>query len=267
VSTSTIGPLLKSWRARRSRSQLDLAIDVGVSPRHLSFVETGRSKPSPELVLAIAAHLDVPLRERNTMLLAAGYAPRFTSAPLDDQSMTVITSAVRRLLAAHDPYPGIVLDRHWNVVEANIAAGQLLGTIPQRLCEPPVNLFRISLHPEGLAAFTTNIDEWGSYLLRELDRLIAVSFDPLLVELRHEIDEYPNVRHIRAVQRKASMQSRTQNLVITCDLNLGGMELSLFTTLTAFGTPQDVTIDELLIELFFPADEPTERALRAGSAN
>jgi transcriptional regulator with XRE-family HTH domain len=265
VPTTTIGPLLKSWRAKRSRSQLDLAFDVGVSPRHLSFVETGRSRPSPELVLAIAARLDVPLRERNTMLLAAGYAPRFTSAPLDDRSMTVITSALHRLLAAHDPYPGIVLDRHWNVVEANTAAGRMLAAIPRQLREPDVNLFRVSLHPKGLAAFTTNIDEWGSYLLRELDRLITVNTDAVLVELRNEIDEYPNVQRIRAEQRRSSLQSRTQNLVITCDLNLGGQELSLFTTLTAFGTPQDITLDELVIELFFPADQPTEQALRAAS--
>lgn len=266
-ATTTIGPLLKTWRTKRSRSQLALAIDVGVSPRHLSFVETGRSKPSPELVLALAEHLDVPLRDRNTMLLAAGYAPRFTSAPLDDRSMTAISAAMRRLLHAHDPYPGIVLDRHWNVVEANLAARRLLATVPADLCDPTVNLFRVSLHPDGLAGFTTNIDVWGAYMLHQLDRLVSVSDDPVLINLRAEIDSYPNMVTIRAnLQRHSVPDPPARNLVVTCDLNLAGEVMSLFTTLTAFGTPLDITVEELTIELFFPADDTTEHLLRSGPA-
>jgi transcriptional regulator with XRE-family HTH domain len=157
------GPLLREWRDRRRRSQLDLSLDVGVSTRHLSFVETGRAKPSPELVLAIAEHLDVPLRERNTLLMAAGFAPRFHETPLDAPDMERMTRSLQRMLDAHHPFPGVVLDRQWNVVLTNMAAAVLASGLPQALVGPPLNIFRVSLHPDGLAARTLNFDEWGSY--------------------------------------------------------------------------------------------------------
>lgn len=257
MAAATIGDLLRTWRTRRSCSQMALALDAGVSTRHLSFVETGRSKPSPELVLALAERLDVPLRERNTMLLAAGYAPRFTSHPLDDEAMAVIRSSLERVLDAHDPFPGLVLDKYWNIVMANRAASRLLELLPAELRHEPVNLFRASLHPDGLARYTTNFDHWGTYLLRQLDRLAVRFGDDDLRALRSTIESYPNVG---ALARKPPRASDT-DLVISCALDLLGQRLELFTTLTTFGSPLDVTLDELLIELFFPADPATERAL------
>ncbi len=260
VPATSIGPLLKTWRSKRAVSQLELAINAGVSPRHLSFVETGRAKPSPELVLALAAHLDVPLRDRNTLLLAAGYAPRFSNVPLDSDAMTAITASLRRLLDAHDPFPGVILDLCWNVVHANNAATRLLSMLPSDLVEPPpVNMFRASLHPDGLAAVTTNFDTWGDYLLRQLDRA-AASNTPALTELQAEIASYPNVAELRAGRPKHDQMPN--DLVLTCNMNLGGHAISLFTTLTTFGTPHDITLDELVIELFFPADHTTEQHLR-----
>ena len=154
VATRTVGPLVRDWRTRRRRSQMDLALEVGVSPRHLSFVETGRSRPSPELLLAVADRLEVPLRERNALLLAAGYAPRYPQTSLDDGSMARVRATLQRLLAAHDPYPGVVIDRAWNVVMVNSAAGLLVRDLPPTLLGPPLNVFRVCLHPDGLAART-----------------------------------------------------------------------------------------------------------------
>ena len=266
VTTRGVGVLLKEWRARRARSQLDLAHEVGVSPRHLSFVETGRSRPSPELVLALAEHLDVPLRERNTLLLAAGFAPRFHERPLADPDMVNVTRSLQRLLDTHDPYPGVVLDRQWNVVLANRAAGTLVGLLPPELATPPINIFRVSLHPDGLAAHTRNFDEWATYLLDQLHRLVAVADDPGLRALETEIAAYPNVMALRD-RTDWTDAGAGPDLLIPCRLDVNGAELSLFTTLTAFGTPQDITLDELAVELFFPADEATERRLRAAASD
>lgn len=262
MPAATIGELLKTWRARRSCSQMALALDVGVSTRHLSFVETGRSKPSPELVLALAHHLEVPLRDRNNMLLAAGYAPRYTNHALDDGETRMIKNALDRILQAHDPFPGLVLDRHWNIVLANAAAQQMIALLPPELRDDePVNLFRASLHPDGLARFTTNFDQWCPYLRRQLDRIAFQYGDEHSTALTREIERYPNV----AALDSYTNGTHADDLVITCDLDILGQRLSLFTTLTTFGSPRDVTVDELLIELFFPADTATESALRAAS--
>ncbi len=159
MTNAAVGELVRDWRTRRRRSQLDLSIDVGVSTRHLSFVETGRSRPSPELILAIAHHLEVPLRERNTMLLAGGYAPRYTQRSLDDASMKSVRASIQRLRDAHDPYPGVAIDRAWNVVVANQAGIALSSGLPAHLAGPPTNIYRVSLHPDGMAARTTNFTE------------------------------------------------------------------------------------------------------------
>jgi len=259
MPSATIGELLKTWRARRSCSQMSLALDAGVSTRHLSFVETGRSKPSPELVLSLADHLDVPLRDRNHMLLAAGYAPRYSNHPLDAEEAEMIRHALERILTAHDPFPGLVLDRQWNIVLANDAAQRLVALLPPELQAEPVNLFRASLHPDGLARFTTNFEQWCPYLRRQLDRLVFQFGDESLAELSREIEAYSNVVALASGHGGAA----EEDLVITCELDLFGQDLSLFTTLTTFGSPRDVTLDELLIELFFPADAATEAALRA----
>ena len=258
-----VGELLRDWRHRRRRSQLDLALDVGVSARHLSFVETGRSRPSPELVLALAEHLEVPLRGRNAMLLAAGYAPRYPQTPLDDSTMRHVWASLQRMLDAHHPYPGVVIDRQWNVVLANQAAQLLTAGLPSRVLEPKLNVFRVCLHPDGLAPQTVNFDDWASYLLRQIGRLIQLTGDPDLEALETEIRAYPNLDHLPAISDTDHWDDPP--LLVPITLIVGDRELSLFTTLTTFGTPRDVTLEELSVELFFPANEATDRALSAAS--
>jgi len=256
MAARTVGPLVRDWRTRRRRSQMDLALEVGVSPRHLSFVETGRSRPSPELLLAVAEHLDVPLRERNTLLLAAGYAPRYPHTSLDDASMARVRATLQRLLEAHDPYPGVVIDRAWNVMVANSAATLLVRDLPPALLGPPLNVFRVCLHPDGLAARTLNFPEWSAYLRGELHRAVVLTADPSLVSLLDEVEAYPNVVAVEHADGDDS-------LLVPVRLEIDGRELSMFTTLTTFGTPLDVTLSELAVELFYPADDATDIALRA----
>ncbi|MCB0968964.1 MAG: helix-turn-helix transcriptional regulator [Ilumatobacter sp.] len=256
MGSSNVGVLVKQWRHQRSRSQLDLALSVGVSTRHLSFVETGKSRPSPELIEAIGIHLDVPLRDRNSMLLAAGFAPRYRQTSLDDPAMADVVASLRRLLDTHAPYPALVLDRHWNVVLSNRGAAAMMVGLPERLLTPRPNVFRVSLHPEGLAAITANFDEWATYLLRQLDRTIAIAPDDELLALRDEVHAYPNVAELRATSGWAQPVTGDQ-ILIPCELSIGDARLSMFTTLTSFGTPRDITLDELAVEHFFPADAAT----------
>jgi transcriptional regulator with XRE-family HTH domain len=243
---------------------MDLALDVGVSARHLSFVETGRSRPSPELVIALADHLDVPLRERNTLLLAAGYAPRYTQSSLDDPAMRRIRASLQRMLDAHDPYPGVVIDRHWNVVLANQAALLLAVGMPEELLGPPMNVYRVCLHPDGLARHTLNFPEWAGYLLHQLARSAMLTGDRELEELYGEVRAYPNVAALDTPPVTDSWEEPP--LLVPFRMAAGDEELSLFTTLTTFGTPRDVTLDELAVELFFPADDHTEAVLRGQPA-
>ena len=258
-----VGELLRDWRTRRRRSQLDLAIDVGVSTRHLSFVETGRSRPSAELVLAIAHHLDVPLRERNGLLLAGGFAPRFSQMSLDDPAMNHVRASIQRMLDAHDPYPGAVIDRQWNVVMVNRAGLTLARDLPDSVLGPPLNVYRLCLHPDGLARRTTNFTDWATYLLEQLRRSITLTGDPTLVDLLDEVMDYPNVAQIAPLLGNTLGEDPPILVPLRLATPLG--ELSLFTTLTTFGTPLDVTIDELAIELFFPADERSDEMLHAMS--
>jgi len=260
VRRNAVGPLVRDWRVRRRRSQLDLAFDVGVSPRHLSFVETGKSKPSPELLLLLADRLDVPLRERNIMLLAAGYAPHYSETALDATEMARARGALQRLLDTHDPYPGVVIDRQWNVVLANQAASILTSALPEHLLGPPLNVFRACLHPDGLARATTNFPEWCTYLVGQLHRAALLTDDPALNRLADQIDNYPNVKALSDARRAAAFDE--PQLLVPLRIDFGGAELSLFTTLTTFGTPRDITLSELAVELFFPADEATDAWLR-----
>ena len=207
----------------RGRSQLDLSIDVGVSTRHLSFVETGRSRPSPELVLAVAEHLDVPLRERNTMLLAAGFAPRYSARELADVAMRRISDSLQRMLDLHDPYPGVVIDRRWNVLLSEDAATALTAGLPDHVLAPTPNVFRMCLHPDGLAAATVNFDEWAMYLLRQLRRTILLTGDEGLIALEAEVHAYPNVARIvrRAAtdggdERRSSCRSYCPRTAASC---------------------------------------------------
>ncbi|MEZ5219430.1 MAG: helix-turn-helix transcriptional regulator [Ilumatobacteraceae bacterium] len=254
MARSNVGPLVRHWRAQRSRSQLDLAMSVGVSPRHLSFVETGRSRPSPELIEAIGIHLDVPLRERNAMLLAAGHAPKYRQTSLDDPAMAPVAASLRRILAAHEPYPGFVLDRQWNVVLANATGQGWAALLPGPLTRPSMNVFRVGLHPDGFARFTVNFDAWAAYLLGQLDRIATLTADPEVASLRDEVRAYPNVAEL--LDRATWNTSRDlPQLLVPCELDIGGTRISMFTTLTSFGTPMDITLDELAVELFFPSDD------------
>ncbi len=264
-ASTDVGPLLKQWRTRRHRSQMDLALEAGVSPRHLSFIETGRARPSPATLLALARCLDVPLRERNDLFLAAGFAPRYARTPLGGRDMDEVHRALRTVLAAHDPMPGLVLDRQWNVVLANRGATLLAGMLPEALRTPTINVFRASLHPDGLARCTENFAEWGRILLRTLDRAAQRTADPELAALLDEVKRFPNVRAILPSDAADEASASATPLLVPCVLRLPIGRVRLFTTLTTFGTPCDVTLDELSIELFYPFDAAS-RALLAGGA-
>ena len=263
VIGNMVGAMLRDWREDRRRSQMDLAIEVGVSTRHLSFVETGKSRPSPELVLAIAEHLDVPLRERNAMLLAAGYAPRYRHTPLDDEALASVRFALGELIRAHDPYPALVVDRHWSMVMANRGALALVANVAPHLVEPPLNVYRVTLHPAGMAQFIDNLDEWAHHLLGTLDRQVAVTRDPELKALLDEVASYPNIAELRSSET-GSWRTRSSTPTVVVPLRLrvpdgegGTLVQSWFSTNTSIGTPADITLDELHVELFHPADEAT----------
>lgn len=255
------GELLRAWRSRRRLSQLALALDAGISARHLSFVETGRARPSAELLLALAETLALPLRSRNELLVAAGFAPRYSDSGLGAPDLAAVRGALQRLLDVHDPWPGVALDRQWNVVLANAAAGRLAAQLPPFLHAPQLNMFRAGLHPQGFAGHTVNFGDWGRYLLGELQRLADTGLDAAATALLDEVAAYPTVQALRSVAPGPAVGP-----LVHCVLELDGERLSLFTTLAVFGSPRDVTLAELTVELFYPADEATATALRAAAA-
>jgi transcriptional regulator with XRE-family HTH domain len=240
-----IGPLLKTWRTRRRLSQLDLALEAGVSTRHLSFLETGRSRPSEQMVLHLAEQLEVPLRERNRMLLAAGYAPVFSQRPLEE--LGPVRDALDQLLRSHEPFPAIVVDRGWNVVAANAAIPMLTAGAAAHLLEPPVNALRLTLHPEGMAPRIENLGEWRAHLLRDLELQVDATADDELTALLEELRPYPSPPGEPAPHE------------VFVPLKIDG--LSFLSTRTTFATAFDVTVSELAIEAFFPADAQTAQAL------
>jgi transcriptional regulator with XRE-family HTH domain len=252
-----VGELLREWRGRRRMSQLDLALEANVSARHLSFVETGRARPSREMVLTLAEHLEIPMRERNALLLAAGYAPEFAETPLDDEEMTPVRHALGAILRGHEPYPAVIVDRQWEIVGSNRPAQLLLEGVSAELTAPPVNALRITLHPHGMAPRILNFAEWSGHLLTRLHRQALLSQDPALAELERELLSFPEVeRHSVAV-------APAEMLFVPLRLQLpDGPVLAMFSTLATFGTALDITLEELSIESFFPADDETERFLR-----
>jgi transcriptional regulator with XRE-family HTH domain len=256
-----VGDLLRSWRQRRRLSQLDLSVEAEVSARHLSFVETGRSKPSRELLLHLAEHLEVPLRERNSLLLAAGYAPVYQERSLDDADMDPVRDALDLILSGHEPYPAVIVDRRWDLVSGNGAALSLFtaGVAPA-LLEPPINVYRLGLHPDGLAPRVRNLAEYSHHLLTRLQRDVAVSGDPALAALLDEVRGYPGLTH-----PDAALDADPASMLFLPMRFAGpdGEELSFFSTLATFGTALDITVAELSIEAFFPADARTQAALRA----
>ena len=254
-----VGELLRDWRTRRRLSQLDLALGAGVSTRHLSYVETGRSRPSPELVLSLAEHLEVPLRERNALLLAAGYAPRYRESRLDDAAMAPARASIQQMLDAHHPYPALVVDRRWNLVMANAAAFALVGLLPPELAVAPVNVYRITLHPDGLSRHSPNADEWVVAWLDTLRRQALLTGDAHVQALYDEVSMYPAA--IAALDA-SGLPAGDPPVVIPVTLDTPAGRTSLFTTITTFGTALDITLDELMVELFWPADADSADVLR-----
>jgi transcriptional regulator with XRE-family HTH domain len=253
------GALLREWRRRRNLSQLELAQRSAVSARHLSFIETGRARPSREMVLHLAERLDVPLRDRNHLLLAAGFAPVFGERSLDEREMAPIREALERFLSAHEPYPALAVDRHWNVVAFNRGVAYVNRGVADELRAPPANALRIALHPDGLAPRISNLSEWSGYLLGRLRREIEATRDPDLESLYEELIAYPGVTS----EHDPGNAPTRQDLMLMHELRLDDTQLALFCTLTTFGTARDLTLAELTILAFYPADRQTAEALSA----
>jgi transcriptional regulator with XRE-family HTH domain len=257
-ANSAIGVQLREWRQRRRRSQLDLALDASVSQRHISFVESGRAQPSREMVMLLAEQLEIPLRERNALLLAAGFAPLYPEYGLQDPSLAAVRVAVDAILRAHAPNPALAVDRHWRMVSANASVAPLMrGVRDQSLLKPPVNVLRLSLRDGGLAPDIANLAQWRAHILERLRQQIRASCDPILAELLAELEAIP------APPRRVQSHPAANEIFVPLELETEAGRLSLMSTTTVFGTPAEVTVSELAIETFFPADEATAARLRA----
>jgi transcriptional regulator with XRE-family HTH domain len=255
---NSFGSLLREWRQRRRISQMDLALQGNISTRHLSFLETGRSQPSREMVLRLAEQLEVPLRERNVLLTAAGFARAFPERKLTDPALEVALQAVELVIQGHAPYPALAVDRHWTIVAANDALPRLLSGVEKALLQPPVNALRVALHPGGLAPRTVNLAEWRMHLLDRLRRQVEATADPILLALLEELRGYP-VPH----EPRAGRQARDYaGIVVPFELLTDAGVLAFFSTTTVFGTPTDITLSELILECFYPADATTAEVLR-----
>ena len=256
---STFGSLLQTWRKRRRLSQLELSAEAGVSQRHLSFLESGRSTPSREMVLQLAETLEVPLRDRNTLLIAAGLAPHISEHGIAHPDMAPARHAIEAILEGHKPNPALAVNRHWQLVLANSAVAPLLSGVSDHLLAPPANVLRISLHPDGLAGRIRNLRDWRTHVFQRLSRQIHATADPALMNLLDELQSYP-------VPGNARPPTPTSRLwgeyAFSLELELpDGPTLFLLTTTTVFGTATDVTLSELAIESFFPANAETQEHL------
>jgi transcriptional regulator with XRE-family HTH domain len=248
-----VGRLLRDWRERRRLSQLDLAIQADISTRHLSFVETGRSKPTPEMILRLTEQLDVPLRERNQLLLAGGYAPAYPQHGLDAPELASVRAALRLVLTGHEPYPALVINRWWELVDANAAVAAITEGCAPALLEPPVNVLRLSLHPDGLAPRIVNLAQWRGHLLEQVRRRADLTGDARLAQLHRELTDYPGgIDHAPG-----------NDVVVPLRLQQPDGELSFFSIAATVQTAADVTVDELVIETFYPADAQTAQRLRS----
>ena len=247
------GDLLREWRQRRRLSQLDLAIQANVSSRHLSFVETGRSRPTSEMILHLAEHLDVPLRDRNALLLAGGYAPAYAERGLAEPELKAVRDALRKVLAGHQPYPAVVVNRWWELVDANPGIALFTRRVAPEMLEPPVNVLRLSLHPDGMAPRIANLPEWRAHLLARLHRQAQATGDQRLTDLYDELAAYPG--------GESGKPSPAIDVVIPLRYRSDEAELSFISLTAVVGTPMDITVEELAIESFYPADERTARAL------
>jgi transcriptional regulator with XRE-family HTH domain len=246
------GDLIRQWRQRRRLSQLDLAIAANVSSRHLSFVETGRSRPTSQMILHLAEHLEVPLRDRNALLLAGGYAPAYSERTLAAPELRAVHGALRRVLAGHEPYPAAVVNRWWELVDANAGIGLFTGGVSPGLLEPPVNVLRLSLHPDGMAPRIANLPEWRAHLLARLHRQAEATGDQRLFTLYDELKAYPGGQRVSPA---------VTDVVVPLRYRTPRAELSFLSITAVIGTPMDVTVEELAIESFYPADDQTAAAL------
>lgn len=253
---SRVGPLLRDWRRRRRMSQLALALAAGVSARHVSFIETGRSSPSREMVLQLAAQLDVPLRDRNELLLAAGYAPVFGQRGLDEPEMVPVREALDLVLRGHEPYPAVVVDRHWGIVASNRAVSLLTEGASPELLEPPANVLRLALHPDGVAPRVVNLGQLRAVLLGWLRRQAVSTGDPALAALHAELSALPG-------PSPPSAESPLGEIAVPLRIRWRDEELSFISTITTFGRATDITVAELAVESYYPADAATAEVLRA----
>lgn len=251
-----IGSFLREWRRKRRLSQLDLALSADISARHMSFIETGRSRPSREVILKLAEGLDLNLRNRNALLMAGGFAPTSAERRFDDPALEPARAIVQQILDAHMPFPALAVDRHWNLVAHNNAVSALMGAASPELLEPPVNVLRLSIHPDGLAPQIANLAEWKRHLIERLHHQVAASGDQQLEELAEELSAYPAPASSGPPTDVAAIA-----VPLLLDTPLG--RLSFLSTTTIFGTPVEVTLSEIAIETFFPADQATADALRA----
>jgi transcriptional regulator with XRE-family HTH domain len=256
-ANASVGALVRTWREQRGLSQLNLAVEADISQKHLSFIESGRSTPSRDMVLQLAEYLDVPLRERNAMLLAAGFAPIFRDRPLTDPALAPALATVERLLKAHEPYPALTVDRHWTMVSANSAVRPLLAAVDPALLKPPVNVLRVSLHPRGLAPLIVNLAEWRVHLLDRLRRQIRITCDPTLDALLAELTAYSG----SSARSASHVSTATDEIAVPLKLRTHVGVLSFLSTITVFGTAVEITLSELSLEAFYPADPETAAAL------
>lgn len=268
TTSRTVGEMLREWRQRRRLSQLLLANEAQISTRHLSFVESGRALPSREMVMHLAERLDVPLRSRNALLVAAGYAPLYRERPLADPQLAAAREAVELVLRAHEPYPALAVDRHWTMIAANGAVAPLLARVAPSLLAAPVNVLRLSLHPQGLAPQIVNWAAWRAHVLQRVERQAQTSGDGVLAALAEELAAYPKPSAEPAAKRHGTSEAsdalaHATDIVVPLILRTEWGVLSFFSTTTVFGTPVDITLSELALEAFFPADAETADALRA----
>lgn len=255
MQVATLGEQLREWRTRRRMSQMDLALDTEISTRHLSFIETGRSKPSAQMLQRIADCLEVPHRARNALLLAGGYAPDYQERPLDSAEMAGMKAIVEHVLKGHEPYPALAVDRHWNMVAANGAIAILIEQVSPALLAPPVNVLRIALHPDGLAPQIVNHGEWRAHILHRLDLQIEASGDAGLMALRDELASY-------AAPTNDNGAAPGNGIAVPLILDTVAGRIRFVSTVTIFGTPVDITLSELAIEAFFPADAESATLLQ-----
>ena len=258
TAARSFGDLLRYWREHRRMSQLHLAVETEISTRHLSFIETGRAQPSREMVIRLAEHLAIPLRERNALLLAAGFAPLYRERPLDDPELSAARQVVETVLQGHEPFPALAVDRHWQLLAANRIVPLLLTDIDPALLQAPVNVLRLSLHPQGLASRIVNLSQWRTHLLARLRQQVETSADPVLLALLEELRAYPAPKPTTSSTLPGAHLDVAAPLQLTSPVGL----LSFISTTTVFGTPVDVTLSELAVESFFPADSSTAERLR-----